>query len=43
VKCAIEDRHSQSVIKKEKENSLQIVQWKPLALTRTAIPVPGEN
>lgn len=34
---------AQSVMKKEIENSVQLVQWKPLALTRTAIPVAGEE
>jgi hypothetical protein len=43
VKCAVDDRHSQSVMKKETENSVQMVQWKLLALTRTAILGAGEE
>jgi hypothetical protein len=30
-------------MKKETENSVQVVQWKALALTRTGIPVAGEK
>jgi hypothetical protein len=30
-------------MKKETENSVQMVQWKPFALTRIAVPVPGEK
>jgi hypothetical protein len=42
-KCAVEDRHSQSIMEKETEDSVQMVHWKLLALTRTAIPGAGEE